>query len=154
MIKLMIAKQFMNVMKRTPYAPKNKEFRHFEVGTIIGKKRETAIVTLVEKSSKYIVLLKASRKIQDVLNAMNNWFNSISNLGIKKEGDPSRKTTCGSLSLILKLYSRITKNQLQKWLKKYLNYIINCNKKIFSILLMVLLTLVGKRPFQISGEIL
>ncbi|MFN8605666.1 MAG: hypothetical protein U0Z74_06410 [Romboutsia timonensis] len=33
-----------------------------EGDTIVGKARKSAIVTLVEKYSKYIVLLKASRK--------------------------------------------------------------------------------------------
>ncbi len=63
--------------KKFPDAPKSKEYGHFEGDTIIGEKRRTAIVTLVEKTSKYIVLLKASRKSQEVLEAMNKWFTSI-----------------------------------------------------------------------------
>ena len=69
--------------KKYPYAPESKEFGHFEGDTIIGEKRKSAIVTLVEKTSKYIVLLKASRKSQDVLDAMNKWFNSIENGYVK-----------------------------------------------------------------------
>jgi len=59
-----------------PNASGSKEFGHFEGDTIIGEKRKSAIVTLVEKTSKYIVLLKASRKSQDVLEAMKSWFGS------------------------------------------------------------------------------
>lgn len=62
--------------EKYPDAPESREFGHFEGDTIVGKKRKSAIVTLVEKTSKYIVLLKASRKSQDVLEAMKNWFNS------------------------------------------------------------------------------
>ena len=69
--------------EKYPNAPESKEFGHFEGDTIIGEKRKSAIVTLVEKSSKYIVLLKASRKSQDVLNAMNKWFNNLGNECIK-----------------------------------------------------------------------
>ncbi len=58
-------------------APEIKNFGHFEGDTIIGEKRKSAIVTLVERTSKYIVLLKASRKSQDVLDAMKKWFHSI-----------------------------------------------------------------------------
>lgn len=56
------------------------EFGHFEGDTIIGEKRRSAIVTLVERTTKYIVLLKASRKSEDVLNTINNWL-----LGAYKE---------------------------------------------------------------------
>ena len=69
--------------EKYPYAPENKEFGHFEGNTIVGKKRKSAIGTLVEKTSKYIVLLKASRKSQDVLDTMNKWFSSIENEYIK-----------------------------------------------------------------------
>ena len=62
--------------EKYPDTPESKEFGHFEGDTIIGEKRKSAIVTLVEKTSKYIVLLKASRKSQDVLEAMKSWFNS------------------------------------------------------------------------------
>lgn len=62
---------------------KDVEFGHFEGDTIIGEKRKSAIVTLVDKQSKYIVLLKASRKSEDVLVAMKNWFTSISSTVIK-----------------------------------------------------------------------
>jgi len=38
------------------------EYGHFVGDTIVGIGRKSAIVTLVEKQSKYIVLLKASKK--------------------------------------------------------------------------------------------
>jgi len=66
-----------------PCASSNEEFGHFEGDTIIGKKRCSAIVTLVEKHSKYIVLLKASRKSQDVYNAILKWIESINKSSIK-----------------------------------------------------------------------
>ncbi len=52
--------------ERYPKAQTNQEYGHFEGDTIVGKNRQSAIVTLVEKKSKYTVLLKASRKSQDV----------------------------------------------------------------------------------------
>lgn len=58
-----------------PNAPTNQEYGHFEGDTIVGKNRQSAIVTLVEKKSKYIVLLKASRKSQDVKDATLTWLN-------------------------------------------------------------------------------
>jgi transposase, IS30 family len=54
-----------------------KEFGHFEGDTIIGKKRKTAIVTLVEKQTKYIILLKGSRKSEEVEMSINKWFANI-----------------------------------------------------------------------------
>ena len=71
--------------EKFPEAKKNKEFGHFEGDTIIGEKRKSAIVTLVEKTSKYIVLLKASRKSEDVLEAMKNWFNKIEGEYVKRD---------------------------------------------------------------------
>ena len=47
------------------------------------RNRQSAIVTLVEKKSKYIVLLKASRKSQDVKDATLNWLNEQVEIGIK-----------------------------------------------------------------------
>lgn len=55
----------------------NAEYGHFEGDTIVGEKRKSAIVTLVEKTSKYIVLLKASRKSEDVKESVNNWISSL-----------------------------------------------------------------------------
>ena len=48
-----------------------------------SKNRQSAIVTLVEKKSKYIVLLKASRKSQEVKDATLNWLNEQVETGIK-----------------------------------------------------------------------
>ena len=45
-----------------PLSSENIEYGHFEGDTIVGEKRQSAIVTLVEKATKCIVLLKASRK--------------------------------------------------------------------------------------------
>lgn len=50
------------------------EFGHYEGDTIVGEKRQSAIVTLVEKQSKKIVLRKASRKSEDVLNGIQTWL--------------------------------------------------------------------------------
>ena len=66
-----------------PKASMNQEYGHFERNTIIGKNCQPTIVTLVEKTSKYIVLLKASRKSQDVKDAILNWLNEQVEIGIK-----------------------------------------------------------------------
>ncbi len=66
-----------------PNIKDNLEFGHFEGDTIIGEKRKSAIVTLVEKKSKFIVLLKASRKSDDVLNAVKKWLRDTSPSPIK-----------------------------------------------------------------------
>lgn len=66
-----------------PKASTNQEYGHFEGDTIVGKNRQSAIVTLVEKKSKYIVLLKASRKSQDVKDATLSWLNEQVEIGIK-----------------------------------------------------------------------
>ncbi len=63
--------------EKYPKVCKNEVFGHFEGDTIIGEKRKSAIVTLVDKESKYIVLLKASRKSQDVSDATCNWLKGI-----------------------------------------------------------------------------
>jgi len=63
--------------KKYPCAKTNVEFGHFEGDTIIGEKRKSAIVTLVDKHSKFIVLLKASRKSEDVYDAILKWSSSI-----------------------------------------------------------------------------
>ena len=69
--------------EKYPKANPSIEFGHFEGDTIVGKKRKSAIVTLVERQSKYIVLLKASRKSEDVLNAIKTWLTSVPYKGIK-----------------------------------------------------------------------
>lgn len=66
-----------------PKANLNVEFGHFEGDTIVGEKRKSAIVTLVEKQTKYIVLLKASRKSEDVYNALEQWLKITSNIDLK-----------------------------------------------------------------------
>ena len=66
-----------------PKAALNQEYGHFEGDTIVGKNRQSAIVTLVEKTSKYIILLKASRKSQDVKEATLNWLNGLEEIAIK-----------------------------------------------------------------------
>jgi len=58
-------------------------FGHFEGDTIVGKERKSAIVTLAERTSKYIVLLKASRKSTEVENVVTDWANNTSNDKIK-----------------------------------------------------------------------
>lgn len=69
--------------KQYPKASTNQEYGHFEGDTIVGKNRQSAIVTLVKKKSKYIVLLKASRKSQEVKDATLNWLNEHVEIGIK-----------------------------------------------------------------------
>ena len=64
-----------------PLVPPGKPYEGID--TIVGKNRQSAIVTLVEKKSKYIVLLKASRKSQDVKDATLNWLNEQVEIGIK-----------------------------------------------------------------------
>lgn len=58
-------------------------FGHFEGDTIVGAKRASAIVTLVERKSKYIILLKASRKSEDVKEVITSWANKLSNDTLK-----------------------------------------------------------------------
>lgn len=69
--------------EKYPEAKPSIEFGHFEGDTIVGEKRKSAIVTLVEKQSKYIVLLKASRKSEDVLNSIKTWLATVPENGIK-----------------------------------------------------------------------
>ena len=64
-------------------ASTNQEYRHCGGDTIIGKNRQSSIITLVEKKSKYIVLLKASCKSQDVKDATLNWLNEQVEISIK-----------------------------------------------------------------------
>lgn len=66
-----------------PEAKANLIFGHFEGDTIVGKKRDSAIVTLVDKHSKYIILLKASRKSEDVYTAISNWSKNVNQKKIK-----------------------------------------------------------------------
>lgn len=66
-----------------PNAKTGVEYGHFEGDTIVGKGRKSAIVTLVEKQSKYIVLLKASRKSNDVKESTCNWLCDIDDSCIK-----------------------------------------------------------------------
>ncbi|MDE5977522.1 MAG: hypothetical protein K2G70_03535 [Turicibacter sp.] len=66
-----------------PKAATHQEYGHFEGDTIIGKHRQSSIVTLVEKKSKYIVLLKASRKSQDVKKATLDWLNKKVKVSVK-----------------------------------------------------------------------
>jgi len=63
--------------EKYPNAKTSIEYGHFEGDTIVGKARKSAIVTLVEKYSKYIVLLKASRKSEDVKEAICKWLSSL-----------------------------------------------------------------------------
>lgn len=65
--------------EKYPDAKTSIEYGHFEGDTIVGKARKSAIVTLVEKKSKYIILLKASRKSEDVKEATCKWLSSIDN---------------------------------------------------------------------------
>lgn len=60
-----------------PLSSENIEYGHFEGDTIVGEKRQSAIVTLVEKATKCIVLLKASRKSDVVTNSINKWLEKI-----------------------------------------------------------------------------
>lgn len=60
-----------------PRAKENLVFGHFEGDTIVGEKRKSAIVTLVDKHSKFIILLKASRKSKDVYAAILNWSKTV-----------------------------------------------------------------------------
>ena len=69
--------------KQYPKASTNQEYGHFEGDTIVGKNRQSAIVTLVEKKSKYIVRLKASRKSQEVKEATLDWLNKQVKVTIK-----------------------------------------------------------------------
>lgn len=69
--------------EKYPEAKLSIEFGHFEGDTIVGEKRKSAIVTLVEKQSKYIVLLKASRKSEDVLNSIKVWLATVPENAIK-----------------------------------------------------------------------
>ena len=55
--------------ERYPKASTNQAYGHFEGDNIVGKHRQSAIVTLVEKKNKYMILLKASRKSQEVKEA-------------------------------------------------------------------------------------
>jgi len=59
------------------YPNLEEEYGHFEGDTIVGEKRKSAIVTLVEKKTKNIILLKASRKSQDVKEALLDWLSKL-----------------------------------------------------------------------------
>lgn len=63
--------------EKYPNSPTSNEYGHFEGDTIVGKSRKSAVVTLAEKNSKYIVLLKAIRKSEDVKIATCNWLTQI-----------------------------------------------------------------------------
>lgn len=64
--------------EKYPNAENSQEYGHFEGDTIVGKQRKSAIVTLVEKKSKYIILLKAGRKSEKVKEATLKWLNALS----------------------------------------------------------------------------
>ena len=63
--------------EKYPEIADKKTFGHFEGDTIVGKERKSAVVTLAERLSKYIVLLKASRKSIEVETAVIKWSNNI-----------------------------------------------------------------------------
>ncbi|MGL4914332.1 MAG: IS30 family transposase [Romboutsia sp.] len=65
--------------EKYPNAKTSTEYEHFENDTIVDKSRKSTIVTLVEKKSKYIVLLKANRKSEHVKDATYKWLSSIDN---------------------------------------------------------------------------
>ena len=67
-------KTIHNRNEEYPKSQKGSEFGHFEGDTIIGEKRKSAVITLVEKRSKYIVLLTGSRKSEDVKEAVLKWM--------------------------------------------------------------------------------
>ena len=67
----------VNIVKWIVNDRKCIEYSYFEGDTIVGKARKSAIVTLVEKYSKYIALLKASRKSKDVKEAICKWLSSL-----------------------------------------------------------------------------
>ena len=58
--------------RQYPKASTNQKYGHFEGDTLVDKNHQSAIVTLVEKKNKYIILLKASRKSQEVKDATLN----------------------------------------------------------------------------------
>lgn len=69
--------------EKYPNAKNSLEFGHFEGDTIVGEHRKSAIVTLVEKTTKYIVLLKASRKSEDVKTSTCKWLEGLKRKAIK-----------------------------------------------------------------------
>ncbi|QVK17900.1 IS30 family transposase [Mycoplasmatota bacterium] len=77
--KINVCKTIHERNEKYPMSSSNEEYGHFEGDTIVGEKRKSAIVTLVEKQTKYIILLKASRKSEDVKLATCNWLNELPN---------------------------------------------------------------------------
>ena len=56
------------------------EFGHLEGDTIVGKNHKSAIITLVERLSKVIITLKpVGRKVIDIENCLNEWFQEVPN---------------------------------------------------------------------------
>lgn len=69
--------------KRYPQSETSQEYGHVEGDMIVGKNRQSVIMTLIEKKSKYIILFKASRKSQDVNEATLNGLNQLNSHAIK-----------------------------------------------------------------------
>jgi IS30 family transposase len=60
-----------------PEVLENIEIGHFEGDTIVGKDKKSAIITLVDRASKYMILLKGSRKSEDVKSSVLNWLSQV-----------------------------------------------------------------------------
>lgn len=63
------------------WAAINHKYKYFEGDTIVGKNHQSII--LAEKKSKYIILLKSTRKRQDVKEVILNWLNEQIETSIK-----------------------------------------------------------------------
>lgn len=54
------------------------EFGHLEGDTIVGHQHKSAIITLVERVSKYIIAIKpAGRKAKNIETSLNQWFSQL-----------------------------------------------------------------------------
>ena len=54
------------------------EFGHLEGDTIVGKNHKSAVITLVEKQSKAMIVLQSKgRKASDIESAINQWMSRL-----------------------------------------------------------------------------
>ncbi|WP_281528687.1 IS30 family transposase, partial [Enterococcus faecium] len=64
--------------RKKDYVVFEEEFGHLEGDTIVGIHHKSAVITLVERLSKAIIVLKPEgRKAVDIENSINEWLQSV-----------------------------------------------------------------------------